>query len=80
MPTRVLTDGVQCAVRHFARLGRFVAKVIFRKHLKFLTPHDLTELLDMEGAFEVKEKVENSPVYSCGCSEPRPKLSRISQT
>ena len=37
--------------------------MILRKHLKFLTPHDLSELLDMEGAFEVKEKVENSPVY-----------------
>jgi hypothetical protein len=30
----------------------------------FLAPHDLTESLDMEGTFEVKEEVENTSVYS----------------
>ena len=57
------TDCVQRAIRYFARLGRFVADVVFRKHLKFLTPHLLAELLDMEGAFEAQEEVENSRVY-----------------
>jgi len=37
--------------------------VILRKHLKFLIPHDLTELLDMEGVVDLE--TDNEANYIC---------------